>query len=240
MLNLLLTCEHGGNHVPAAFRVLFEGQEQVLASHLGYDIGALTLFHDLQDMAKASFFSETSRLLVDLNRSLHHRNIFSAFTKALPQAEKEFILQQYYYPYRNSVLQTVEQLVQAGGQVLHLAVHTFTPVLNGEQRHADIGLLFDPKRKDEKNFCKNWKAQLLKQDTGLQVRFNYPYLGVADGLPAYLRRKFTDDQYLGIELEVNQCFPECDQSRWESIRLQLKTALQPGLVQTGAAPGTNK
>jgi len=38
---LVLTCEHGGNRVPAAYRALFEGAEALLATHAGYDIGAL-------------------------------------------------------------------------------------------------------------------------------------------------------------------------------------------------------
>lgn len=242
MLTLLLTCEHGGNQIPAPFSTLFKGQEQVLASHLGYDIGALTLFHDLEELTNVSFISETSRLLVDLNRSRHHKNLFSAFIKPLPEAEKEFILQEFYYPYRDRVEQTVQRLAQAGIQVVHVAVHTFTPVLNGEMRYADIGLLFDPKRKGEQAICKTWKAQLLKQNAGLQVRFNYPYLGIADGLPTYLRRKFTEEQYVGIELEVNQRFPKGDQETWLGIRHQLKTALQLLLQQAGVVsePGELK
>jgi len=233
MLILLLTCEHGGNKIPARFSASFAGQEQVLASHRGYDIGALPLFRDLKELANVSFFSETSRLVVDLNRSQHHKNIFSGFIASLPDSEKKIILQNYYYPYRDRVEQTVQHLVLAGKQVLHLAVHTFTPVLNGKLRHADIGLLFDPKRKGEQTICKLWKAQLLKQNAGWQVRLNYPYLGIADGLPTYLRRKFTEAQYLGVELEVNQRFPEADQEVWLGIRHQLKTALQLVLQQAG-------
>jgi hypothetical protein len=38
----------------------------------------------------------------------------------------------------------------------------------------------------------------------MRVRRNYPYLGKTDGLTTYLRRQFPAEQYLGIELEVNQ------------------------------------
>jgi len=236
MLTLLLTCEHGGNRIPGAFSTLFEGQEQMLASHSGYDIGALTLFHDLEDLANACSSSETSRLLVDLNRSKHHKNLLSEFTAPLSKAEKQSILQEFYYPYRDCVEQTVQRLVKANKRVLHLAVHTFTPVLNGKVRRADIGLLFDPKRNGEQALCKSWKAELQKQNTGLQVRFNYPYLGIADGLPTYLRRKFTGEQYLGIELEVNQRFPAGDQVTWQEVRLLLKTTLQQ-VLQNAVAMG---
>ena len=37
---LVITCEHGGNHIPGAYRHLFQGQEAVLQSHRGFDPGA--------------------------------------------------------------------------------------------------------------------------------------------------------------------------------------------------------
>ena len=43
-----LSCEHGGNHIPTAYQPLFKGAEEVLASHRGWDPGALELFHALQ------------------------------------------------------------------------------------------------------------------------------------------------------------------------------------------------
>ena len=46
---LLVTCEHGGNRVPKEYRRLFAGWEPVLASHRGYDPGALTLARELAD-----------------------------------------------------------------------------------------------------------------------------------------------------------------------------------------------
>ncbi|NJW55731.1 N-formylglutamate amidohydrolase, partial [Salinimicrobium sp. CDJ15-91] len=92
-----------------------------------------------------------------------------------------------------------------GGEVLHISVHTFTPELEGEVRTADVGLLFDPAREEEADFCKRFQKSLFKQDKELQVKFNYPYLGIDDGFTTYLRQKFPK-QYLGIELEVNQKF----------------------------------
>ena len=36
------------------------------------------------------------------------------------------------------------------------------------------------------------------------MRRNYPYRGRADGLPTWLRRKFPDRAYVGVEFELNQ------------------------------------
>ncbi len=89
--------------------------------------------------------------------------------------------------------------------MLHISVHSFTPELNGEVRTADVGLLFDPARPAEEEFCSNFRRLLLQQNDDLNVKFNYPYLGVDDGFTTYLRQKFPQ-LYLGIELEINQKF----------------------------------
>ena len=36
------------------------------------------------------------------------------------------------------------------------------------------------------------------------MRRNYPYRGTSDGLTRYLRKRYADRDYCGIELEVNQ------------------------------------
>lgn len=234
MLKLLLTCEHAGNKVPPAYAPLFLGHEDVLDTHRGFDIGALQLFNRLKPLADISFYSETSRLLVELNRSLHHAKLFSEYSQVLPASEKERLLEKHYKPYREQVEQMIEDFVSAGRSILHVSVHSFTPTLDGEERLADIGLLYDPKRPHEQSYCKQWKAALSKADDSLLVRFNYPYLGIADGLPTYLRRKFSADQYVGIELEVNQKFPLEGGAKWESLQEVIARTLEELLLQNRA------
>ncbi|ARS35065.1 N-formylglutamate amidohydrolase [Pontibacter actiniarum] len=225
MLRLILTCEHGGNTIPAAYQDLFTHEEELLQSHRGYDPGALELFGHLQELADKSFSATTSRLLVELNRSPGHKDVFSEITRPLPEQEKEKLLRQYYIPYREQVEGLIHDFVMAGRRVLHIAVHTFTPELDGEKREADIGLLYDPKREGEKTFSRAWKKMLQEQDEKLLVRYNYPYLGISDGFPTYLRRKFADGQYMGIELEVNQKFLQGPPERWEQVLQALKQSL---------------
>ena len=146
-----------------------------------------------------------SRLLVEPNRSLEHPQLFSEFTKELPEDQKKELLQEFYLPYRDYIEGRIGNFISAGGEVLHISVHTFTPELDGEVRNADIGLLFDPARQAEAEFCNSFQKSLFEQDKELQVKFNYPYLGVDDGFTTALRQKFPK-RYLGIELEVNQKF----------------------------------
>jgi predicted N-formylglutamate amidohydrolase len=201
-VKLVLTCEHGGHVIPQKYGHLFD-TNSVLQSHKGYDLGSLDLFQHLKPLANATKYSKTSRLLIELNRSLHHKNLFSEYSKALPETSKEHLISDYYLPYRNEVESTIKKFIEAKQIVLHISVHSFTPNLNGKERHCDIGLLYDSKRSEEKEFCKQLKNKLWQIDSTLNIRFNYPYLGKADGFTTYLRKQFST-QYLGIELEINQ------------------------------------
>lgn len=204
-MKFVLTCEHGGNEIPGRYRYIFKNKEEILNSHRGYDPGALDLFRSLQEIADFSRFNTISRLLVEMNRSQGHPQLFSEFSRNLSNEEKKDIQDLYYFPYRNSVESKIAEFMAGGEKVIHLSVHSFTPELNGEVRQADVGLLYDPKRPEEKEFCRQVKKLLRQQEETLNVRFNYPYLGKADGFTTYLRKKFPEN-YLGIEIEINQKF----------------------------------
>jgi predicted N-formylglutamate amidohydrolase len=202
-LKFILTCEHGGNEIPPKYLPLFRPAGELLDSHRGYDPGALQLYNELRELAVYSKHQTISRLLVELNRSLHHPQLFSEFTKKLPSEEKKEILEKFYLPYRIEVEEQIGKLIASGEDVVHLSIHSFTPRLHETERNADVGLLYDPSRKWEKELCREIKKLLLKEEPLLTVRFNYPYLGTADGLTTYLRKKFPK-HYAGIEIEVNQ------------------------------------
>lgn len=201
---LILTCEHGGNRIPAAYRRYFNKATSLLNSHRGLDIGALSIARQLANTLPAPLlYSDTSRLLVDLNRSAHHRKLFSEYTQACNQLEREQILRDYYYPYRQILQQQIKDTIAQGNTVLHLSIHSFTSVMAGQVRNADIGLLYDPTVTREKSFCQTLQTQL-QQGSKYIIRLNYPYRGSADGLTTWLRKQLPAKRYLGIEIEINQ------------------------------------
>lgn len=201
---LLITCEHGGNHVPPDYAALFTDHQDLLATHAGYDIGALELADILgSQLAQAYFFSTTTRLLIELNRSLHHPRLFSELTKHLPRPEKQKIIEEYYLPYRTSVIEQIKNWQAQGHFVLHISVHSFTPIRAERAQNADLGLLYDPKRGFEQNFVRPWRQHIQNTAPHLRLRLNYPYRGSADGFTTHLRKLFPEN-YAGIELEVNQ------------------------------------
>jgi predicted N-formylglutamate amidohydrolase len=140
---------------------------------------------------------------VDLNRSLSNPALFSEFSKLLSPEDRLAVLSSRYHPHRQAVTDAITRKIHRGCPVLHLAVHTFTSELRGKVRKTDIGLLYDPARKEERTLCAAWKRALTGRDSALCVRRNYPYLGSSDGLATDLRKTLSGRWYLGIELEVN-------------------------------------
>jgi predicted N-formylglutamate amidohydrolase len=223
----LVTCEHGGNRIPAPYQPLFRGRRALLESHRGYDPGALVVARQLARALGAPLVSSTvSRLLVDLNRSMGHPQLFSAATRGAPPALRAEIVAQHYLPYRTLVERLVRQSVSQRRRVIHISSHSFTPVLDGRVRHADAGLLYDPARHGEAALCARWKAAQAEMAPTFRLRRNYPYAGKGDGLTSHLRRRFPPRAYVGIELEVNQGIVLAGGRRWRTLRSTLIDSLR--------------
>ena len=204
---------------------LFRGKTDVLDSHRGWDPGALELALELNESIRAPLFSSSiTRLMVDLNRSESNPQLFSEFTRGLPLRKKEELLEDLYHCFRNEVFEYASNVIQKGGKLLHLSIHSFTPVLKEVERKADLGLLYDPSRAEEKAFCLALRERLRVRLPGMRVRFNYPYLGVSDGHTRALRKRFPE-RYIGIEIEVNQRFPLGPEKDWRELKEGFKDCL---------------
>ena len=224
---LLITCEHGGNLVPASLAYLFAGEERLLSSHRGYDRGALETACLLARAFQAPLcYTVLSRLVIDCNRSPGNFRRFSLFTGLLGREERERLTADFQHPYHRAVNRAMAQILAERTRVVHVAVHTFTPELNGTLRMADVGLLYNPARPAERAFCRCWRKELLELAPGLRVRRNYPYLGKTDGLPAMLRKRYPDRQYIGIELEINQAGLNRLEEMADTLAVSLHLALQ--------------
>lgn len=224
---LLLTCEHAGHRVPREYRALFRGRRRLLASERGWDPGALAVARALARAWAAPLIAgTTTRLLVDLNRSPHNPAVFSELTRGLPREQRERLLARHHRPHWDRVRASV---AARNGRVLHVAVHSFTPVWRGAERRFEIGILYDPRRPRERRLARDWQERLARACPELRVRRNAPYRGNADGLTTALRRELPPARYLGIELELNQRLLASPRQR---------RALAAALVTCGPRSGT--
>ena len=241
-VRVVLSCEHARNRVPARYAPLFAGSGRLLASHRGWDPGALELARTLARRLRLPLAAApASRLLADPNRSPSHPRLFSEATRALPRRERERLLDAVYRPHRDRVASRVGELA-VGAQVVHLGVHTFTPCLAGVVRDADVGVLYDPRRPLERALALELRRRLVAAGSG-RVRLNYPYRGGADGLTAALRLVYPPVRYLGLELEVNQKHALGPPSRWARARRTIAEAVAATLVSCGrgvTSPSTGR
>lgn len=223
----MITCEHGGHRVPPKYRSLFRRADTILKSHRGWDPGSLKLAQCFAAALSAPLFTATTtRLLVELNRSLGHPQLFSEFTKNIDERIKAELLQKYWHPYRHAVEAAIIRQINSAGQVVHISVHSFTPVLHGHVRRTDVGLLYDPGRPRERRFCRRWQQNLCAAAPGLTVHRNAPYRGIADGFVTALRRRFSGRQYVGVELEVNQRFLQASPPQRSLLKNNLISCLR--------------
>jgi len=226
-MKLIVSCEHGGHEVPAPHAGRFVGAEELLRSHRGWDPGALTLASEMALAFDAPLFaSTTTRLLVDLNRSIGHAQLYSEATRALPAAAKRELVAAHYRPHRDAVEHAVAGHIARGDCVLHIASHSFTPVLDGIERRADVAWLYDPRRAGERACAAAWLSALRALRPELALRRNYPYEGKSDGLTATLRRRHGPERYIGIELELNQRFVLAGGAVWPVLRAAVIASLK--------------
>jgi predicted N-formylglutamate amidohydrolase len=242
----IVSCEHAGNEIPERYRKFFKSYKKLLKTHNALDIGAKKLAKKIARFFGAPLFlNQISRLLIDVDCSLHNKpylffapsdagseektNQFKESFKDFPETEKELIIKNIYEKHRQALENRMAGEIKKGRGVFHLMVHSFTPVYKGEERNADIGLLYNPANQKELEFCQNWQKILTELDPNLKVRLNYPYTGSEDGLTTNLRRQF-DEKYLGVEIEVNQKWPLGKKSEWKRLKKIIVKSLKTLLL----------
>ena len=148
---ILLVCDHASRRFPRALGTM--GLDPFARRcHLALDIGAGALTEAIaDDLAVTAVLCEYSRLIVDCNRQLMDPGAFLEFgdgmiipgNRNLHKEDKERRADAIYWPYHGSIEAEIERLQGAGVTPLFVSIHSFTPVLNGESRTWEMGILWD-------------------------------------------------------------------------------------------------
>ncbi|MEX2500185.1 MAG: N-formylglutamate amidohydrolase [Wenzhouxiangellaceae bacterium] len=201
-VSFLISAEHASNAVPSRWQHLFAERPEVLASHRGGDRGSGELARALAAALDAPLLEgKVTRLLIDLNRSAGHPRRFSEFTRNLPPEQKRELVERYWQLHWDGY---GEYLKSLPGQIIHIACHSFTPVLDGRNRKTDIGLLYDPSRQHEAHYCRTLGKALRTTLPDRTVHMNQPYRGVSNGIGQQHRKIRDDSRLITLELEINQ------------------------------------
>ncbi|NDE15486.1 hypothetical protein EBZ80_11200 [bacterium] len=258
---LLLTAEHATNRVPPGLAKKLRVPPGVLRSHRGWDPGTAELVRAIFDAAPRHrrhgriLEGTLTRLAVDLNRSENNPEVFSKWARGnLPDADREKLLRSH-RAFRKQARRAADRiLLTPESHVIHLSIHSFTPVLRGARRTTDIGILFDPARPQEAAIAR--RLIRILQSPAMTERFgffrvdaNKPYLGTADGHTVELRSNLRASRYSGIEIEVNQRFvrkksQQDRNDRWAKmlrlISLAVRELLEPEEENDGKGSSRHK
>jgi predicted N-formylglutamate amidohydrolase len=205
---IVLTCEHASRALPPGVRPAGRAERAILASHWGWDIGAWELTRAVaRRLGAAAVGGRFSRLFIDLNRPVGDETLVRreaggvalSWNARLTAAAVERRLLDVHVPYHAAIDQLAIRRRTRGIRPLLFAMHTFTPVYEGRRRDFDVGVLFDRSR----------AGAILLADglrrTGLRVRYNEPYSGLA-GMMYSIHRHGTHHDLPCLELEVSQRF----------------------------------
>ena len=179
---VLLICDHASNAVPDELGNL--GLDaSVLARHVGWDIGAGALTRRLADLLDApAIVCRFSRLVIDPNRSLDHLQSIPPISdeivvpgnQGLGATEAERRAKLYHRPYHDQIVRRLESASTDGVPAL-VAVHSFTPIMDGYERPWHAAVLHDD---DTRLAVPILKA--FERYSELMVGDNEPYTGYSD------------------------------------------------------------
>ena len=154
---LLVICDHASAFIPRALGSL--GLDRAhLARHIALDIGAAEVARRLAERLDApAVLSRFSRLIVDPNRTLDAPSLIPTVSDGvevpgnrnlLPTA-REARIATFHQAYHEAVEARLAQLRRAltarrpGGAPALISVHSFTPVMAGQERPWHIGILWN-------------------------------------------------------------------------------------------------
>ncbi|MCP3999707.1 MAG: N-formylglutamate amidohydrolase [Gammaproteobacteria bacterium] len=225
---VLLGCDHASSHIPQELHNLGVTEEQ-LTEHIAWDIGAGAVAAELGQLLNVPVvLGAHSRLVVDCNRNLDDPTAFPVESdgvnvpgnQSIATEEREARANAFYWPYHHAVrdaLRNLEQLVAAPAL---LAIHSFTPQMNGSLRPWHLGALWDKDDRMALPFIRHFR-----ETTNVVVGDNEPYSGrhpadftldhhaEAEGLP-----------HLGIEIRQDLIDSDTGAKYWAAI---LANALKP-------------
>lgn len=178
---ILLVCDHASNRFPKSLGDM--GLDPFARRcHLAVDIGAGELTEALAKcLGVTAVLAQYSRLVIDCNRQLMDPGAFLEFgdgvvvpgNRNLRRSDKERRATALYWPYHDAISNQVQRLLDLGTEPAFIAVHSFTPVMNGEPRPWQMGVLWDTDTRLRDIFLEGFSQ------AGYFVGDNEPYSGKA-------------------------------------------------------------
>jgi predicted N-formylglutamate amidohydrolase len=173
----LILCDHASPRVPQSLNNLGLADAD-LHRHIGWDIGAEAMSLYLSRQLDMPLVTATySRLVVDLNRDPDYfecmpevsDHVTVPANAGLTDFEKNQRLTEIFWPYQNEITRQLD--LKGNAKTLILAVHSFTPEMDGFQRPWHLGVLWN----EEEILAKAFISALRENNPELVIGENAPY-----------------------------------------------------------------
>lgn len=172
---VVLCCEHASNALPAGWDWP-EADLRLVGMHWAVDLGIADLTRALAlRLGAPAVLARFSRLLIDANRPLDSDTLIRTVADGLPILlnndlsfdDRQRRIDGWYRPYHEAL----DATVAAHPGAVVLAMHSFTPLYEGQPRAVEVGVLFD---EDEALAHTAYQALL---GHGYDVRLEEPWSG---------------------------------------------------------------
>ncbi|RYY73283.1 MAG: N-formylglutamate amidohydrolase [Gammaproteobacteria bacterium] len=172
----VLVCDHASKRVPLCLNNLGLTDEQ-LDDHVGWDPGAAEVARLLSKNLNAPLvLSGYSRLVIDCNRPLQSvqsipeqsAGVMVPGNQKINEEERALRVNDLFHPYHNAITELLES--RKNRTTFLLSIHSFTPVLNNQQRPWNIGVSFW-----RDNYFAKKLITALSQSKDIVVGDNEPY-----------------------------------------------------------------
>jgi predicted N-formylglutamate amidohydrolase len=229
----LIVVDHAGRAVPGRLQGLGLS-ETAFDLHIAYDIGALGLARRLADTLGAMVISQTySRLVIDCNRGPNEAaamvevsdGVAVPGNRGLAAEARAARALEIHQPYHRRIGEALAARRARGLRTVLLCQHSFTPILGGDARPWDVGVLHLGD-----SAISQAMLGLLRAKGDLTVGDNQPYAmdGTDFTAPFHVRTQGCEM----LELEVRQDLI-ADAAGQEVMAARLARLLAEALRQTG-------
>ncbi len=175
---LLIACDHAANLIPPSLLNL--GLDaQYWQQHIAYDIGARQVALRLSEFFDAPLLlAKYSRLLIDLNRHLDDPSLIPEISDGivipannnLSAEQRKHRINHYFQPYHQQYQRLATAQIAQHSRPIILALHSFTPMMNGVARPWEVGVLWNQDAVLAKQLMKN-----LAEVSDFNIGDNQPY-----------------------------------------------------------------
>lgn len=227
MTALLFSCENATCAVPEAYREIFRGSEDAVASTEGWEPGSLNMSQGFAMKFRTPLVhGDVTRLLINLEKDGDER--WSRFSMKLPAATRDKVADRHERPFRTMLAQRINEDLRRHDAVLHVMIHT------DAETDGRVTLETPKDAALAEKFAAAWRARLMRDDLDVRYFRNAESQALAEALS----RDFPSARYARIRLSVSQTFfLQGKPWRWETLKKLLLETLAETVAEVRPVSG---